>query len=1234
MPFPFTRKHQIAGKALIEEGKVKNALFSGGTYQIEVDDTLQKEIFWPFLQIQDDGKLTDRFCTCAEAGECRSCAHLAAAYLFINPNIPLHVRFQDSLWNKLCLMAFIRHGDTLENLKKGEEGEYVIQAPRGESLFSIRSKTHKGKEWIKEMIFHRKEETEETSLKFSNLSTEELKLWKKGLPSEALQYELSFWSDLAKWMMLGQEFNTPYTITFPALKQALPKKIKVTFPDLEMEFYIAEVNWKELVPALKGVKTPLPVHQFREIQIEKILYHPQRKEMEILSHPLKEDKGEKEIEIGEWIFIPSRGFFPKKVSPLLKQKVIRQQQIEVFLRQNYDLVATYLSGTPIAKEKISPSYHLEFDTDHALHIKAYVFEVGDLQRPSTTFFGSWVFLEDCGFFLLEDFLFEEIETVIVQDQIGEFIKEYRLWLNQQEEFQIHLSSVEFLLTYEFDRNVLTFQSESNAFGGGDGLIDFGGWLYVQGKGFYKKLRTPVPTDVAPGKEVARHAIPHFIHTNREGLEQIKNFFSHRCPIEKAGVNVMLSEKRQIEVTPEYTYKASYLGRNVEQIGDFTYVEGEGFAEVPHAERLPESYRLPITISESDEPHFVQSELPKLSSFILKIDRRLKRALHLNLRLKHIEHDTDSPLKDWDLNLSYESEWGEVSLAEIKEALDRNQSYVITDAGLIFLKDPRFNWLRTLDKGRLQQEEERVHLSTLEWIRLRTFEEIKMPHGRDPSAGKMGHLLEQLDQFQTDSMFSLKGLQSTLRPYQEVGVKWLWFLYVYGLSGLLCDDMGLGKTHQAMALLAAVKNAQLGKKKRYFVVCPTSVIYHWEELLNKFLPDFRVIVFYGTQRSLTPLKGKADIVLTSYGVLRSEKKNLKKIPFELAIFDELQVAKNIQSQTHKALTEIRARTKVGLTGTPIENRILELKALFEVILPGYLPPTSEYRQLFVNPIEKFQDKEKERLLRRLIHPFVMRRKKTEVLDDLPEKIEEIAHCTLSDEQAKLYASAFLASRDDLMASIEDEEKNVPYLHVFALLSKLKQICNHPCLINKDLKNYAKYKSGKWDYFVELVKETRESGLKLVVFTQYLDMMKIIEQYLTENQVGYAAIKGATRDRKKQIQKFREDPDCEVFIGSLQAAGTGIELTAASVVIHYDRWWNPAKENQATDRVHRIGQNRGVQVFKMMTKGTIEEHIHNLIEKKLGLLEGVIGYDDQTQIKALDRKDLIQLLQQINRSCLSQ
>jgi SNF2 family DNA or RNA helicase len=289
----------------------------------------------------------------------------------------------------------------------------------------------------------------------------------------------------------------------------------------------------------------------------------------------------------------------------------------------------------------------------------------------------------------------------------------------------------------------------------------------------------------------------------------------------------------------------------------------------------------------------------------------------------------------------------------------------------------------------------------------------------------------------------------------------------------------------------------------------------------------------------------------------------------------------------------------------------------------MPSDAVFRDLFINPIEKTNDAAKQALLSKLIKPFILRRKKSEVLLDLPEKIEEISYCDLSEEQHKLYREVALQLRDTVYQELHDTSRPVSYVHVFSALSTMKRICDHPSLIHNDIKQYHTHASGKWDLFIELLHEALGSGQKVVVFSQYLEMIAMIEAHLRKKGIGFASIKGSTRDRSDQLRRFREDPACEVFVASLLAAGVGIDLTVASIVIHYDRWWNPAKENQATDRVHRIGQNRGVQVFKLVTKHTIEEYIHEMIERKKGLMEQIIGTDDQ--ITYLSRDELIQVFE---------
>ncbi|KIC71711.1 putative ATP-dependent helicase YwqA [Neochlamydia sp. TUME1] len=451
-------------------------------------------------------------------------------------------------------------------------------------------------------------------------------------------------------------------------------------------------------------------------------------------------------------------------------------------------------------------------------------------------------------------------------------------------------------------------------------------------------------------------------------------------------------------------------------------------------------------------------------------------------------------------------------------------------------------------------------------------------------------------------------------------------------------MGLGKTHQAMALIAAIINhgeKQKQKGNSYFlIICPTSVIYHWQDKLAQYLPNLRVSTFYGTHRSLDEFQEHYDILLTSYGVWRIEHQLLSKISFELAIFDEIQIAKNYRSRLYATLAHVNAHMRLGLTGTPIENHLRELKSLFDLVLPTYMPGEKDYREYFVKPIDKKQDLKRKALLSRLINPFVLRRKKENVLNDLPEKTEEISHCGLTESQAILYNNVVEQSRQVVLDKLTHGSQPIPYLHIFAILSYLKQICDHPACYLKTPSEYKLYQAGKWDLFIELLKEARESHQKVVVFSQYLNMLDIIQKYLEERHIGFAAIRGSTINRGEQLKRFNEDPQCEVFLGSLQAAGLGVELTAASVVIHYDRWWNAARENQATDRVHRSGQTRGVQVFKLVTKGTFEEKIDKMITRKGKLMEDIVGVDDHRLLKQFNRDEIIELLQNVNPTSLQE
>jgi Superfamily II DNA/RNA helicases, SNF2 family len=455
--------------------------------------------------------------------------------------------------------------------------------------------------------------------------------------------------------------------------------------------------------------------------------------------------------------------------------------------------------------------------------------------------------------------------------------------------------------------------------------------------------------------------------------------------------------------------------------------------------------------------------------------------------------------------------------------------------------------------------------------------------RGDEAGR--DVFRMFDQIEISSAApSPSALGFDLYAYQQTGYQWLWMLHRHGFGALLCDDMGLGKTHQAMALMRAVTVAN--PQASILVVCPTSVLDHWREKLARYLPG-------------------QEITLTSYGLVRSRLDQYRQERFDLVVLDEMQTIKNAGTATHQALSSLDKGVAIGLTGTPIENHEGELKTLLDFVVPGYLPGNVEDRAT----------------LRRLVRPFVLRRTKAQVLTELPPKIVDKRYCEMSDDQRSLYHAVIESRAKPLQAQLR-AGASVSYVHVFAALNYLKQICNHPASAGGGFGGDAP--SAKWDLFVELLEECMASGLKVVVFSQYLKMLELIEQHLQQQAVAFASIKGSTKDRGGEVARFRDDPDCRVFTASLRAGGLGIDLTSASVVIHYDRWWNQAREDQATDRVHRIGQNKGVQVIKLITRNSVEEKIDALIERKSRLASDIILDDDPALVKQFTPEELAELL----------
>lgn len=559
----------------------------------------------------------------------------------------------------------------------------------------------------------------------------------------------------------------------------------------------------------------------------------------------------------------------------------------------------------------------------------------------------------------------------------------------------------------------------------------------------------------------------------------------------------------------------------------------------------------------------------------------------------------------------------ISMVELmKQFRKKKRQYV--RSGDVWLKVPEFI---TEHRWELDETGEALKVDALGLMR------IKAAVGDfDQFVGskKVLNALRQTLTFSPESSEPIEhGTKIKLREYQSIGLSWLNWLYRNRMHGLLADEMGLGKTHQAMALMAAIKREKTDAK--FLVVCPTTVLDHWIDKIEEFAPALRPLKYHGPKRValLKDLETDKDLLVTSYGIVLRDIKHLAALPFEVVVLDEAHFVKNNDTATYQAVCRLPSRLRVCLTGTPMENHLGELKNLFDFLVPGYLGSDEYFRKQFLTPMAQGESPEVTLALQKLIHPFKMRRTKGEVLKDLPAKVEDIRHCALSEEQVKHYREIVALKAQPLVNQLKDEANPIPFLHVFATLTMLKQVCDHPALLG-DAKNWRKAESGKFELLKELLIEAIGSGHKIVIFSQYVGMINIISEHLTDTGVKHVTLTGQTRNRGDVIKRFQTDPEIKVFLGSLLAGGIGIDLTAASVVIHYDRWWNASKENQATDRVHRIGQNKNVQVLKLVTRGTLEEKIDRMIQSKQALFEKFLDKDEEI-FKAMSRQELIDLLQ---------
>ena len=452
------------------------------------------------------------------------------------------------------------------------------------------------------------------------------------------------------------------------------------------------------------------------------------------------------------------------------------------------------------------------------------------------------------------------------------------------------------------------------------------------------------------------------------------------------------------------------------------------------------------------------------------------------------------------------------------------------------------------------------------------------------------------------------LNATLRDYQKYGYKWLKYLTDNNLGACLADDMGLGKTLQAIALLS---NLHEEKKKKSMVIMPKSLIYNWENEIKKFAPKLKVGVYYGINRDFSSLK-KVDVILTTYGTIRNDIENLLENKFDLLILDESQNIKNINSQTTKAVLLLNAKKRVALSGTPIENNLLELYSLFRFLNPEMFGSVQRFTNSYILPIQKYSDISTIEELKKKIYPFLLRRVKKEVLEDLPDKIEKLVYVDMNDEHRRFYEER-RRYYYSLLEKNTSSQGNFDKFFVLQAINELRHIVSSPELETK------KIISSKKEVLIENVIEAIENNHKVLVFVNYLSSIESICDSLKENKIKYLKMTGQTKDRQTLVDKFQNDSRYKVFVMTLKTGGVGLNLVSADTIFIYDPWWNTTVENQAIDRAYRLGQDKTVFAYKMIMRNTIEEKILKLQEIKNKLLDDLIS-EDNLSTKNLSKNDI--------------
>ena len=695
--------------------------------------------------------------------------------------------------------------------------------------------------------------------------------------------------------------------------------------------------------------------------------------------------------------------------------------------------------------------------------------------------------------------------------------------------------------------------------------------------------------------------PRFLLDLRGGLAQLSALL--QCAYGQRIMTVGVTATDDTFWLPDSEAPTRYSTRDLNaERGALARLQGQGFSGAPGKLQL---------LGQNAVLNFFAREFPKLQrEWKVTLEERLEHSTAQNLERIEPQFRIASGVQWFDLGVVFAASGGETfSAAEIQRLLLSGQSHTrLRNGKLAIIDTGAVEELQEVLRDCAPQQYEqgyRIHSNQAGFVEatLRQHANWRVqapPAWRERAARQSGEAKLECP--------PLGDLDQVLRPYQQQGVAWLRFLRENGFGGILADEMGLGKTLQTLALLRWVRQSQPASAPA-LVVCPSSLVFNWVAEAKKFTPELKVLELQGPERHDRFEQIPAhDLVVTSYALIRRDAERYRGLEFDTLVLDEAQHIKNRQTQNAQAVKAVSARNRLVLTGTPLENSVLDLWSIFDFLMPGYLGTAQDFRERYELPIAREKNQPAQARLARRLRPFLLRRLKQEVAPDLPARLEQVSFCELTPDQRSVYQQVIEASRKEVLEAAGAQGVAKSRMVVLSALLRLRQVCCDLRLLKLEGINPATA-SGKLELFGELLEEVIDGGHRLLVFSQFVSMLTLLREKLAEDGIDYCYLDGSTTDRAAVVERFQTQGSIPVFLISLKAGGVGLNLTGADTVIHFDPWWNPAVEDQATARAHRIGQEKVVTSYKLITRDTVEEKILVLQNRKREIIQATIGGEEE-------------------------